>query len=65
MNTKDEGGENDNEDGLDVMDMLEEGKPTVDGMEGMAWILHCEGAQGGMCDIWIEKHCRCDILTTR
>ncbi len=36
MNTKDEGGKNDNEDGLDVMDMLEEGKPTVDGMEGMA-----------------------------
>jgi hypothetical protein len=44
MNTKDERGNNDNEDGLDVMDMLEEGKPTVDGMEGMACILHCEGA---------------------
>jgi hypothetical protein len=36
MNTKDKGGNNDNEDGLDVMDMKEEGKPTVDGMEGMA-----------------------------
>ncbi len=35
-NTKDEGGNNDNEDGLNVMDMLGEGKPTVDGMEGMA-----------------------------
>ena len=35
-NTKDKGGNNDNEDGLDVMDMLEEGKPTVDGVEGMA-----------------------------
>ncbi len=36
MNTKDEGGNNDNENGLDVMDMLEEGKPTVEGVEGMA-----------------------------
>jgi hypothetical protein len=36
MNTNDEGRKNDNVDGLDVMDMLEEGKPNVDGMEGMA-----------------------------
>ena len=35
MNTNDEGRKNDNVDGLDVMDMLEEGKPNVDGMEGM------------------------------
>jgi hypothetical protein len=36
MNTNVEGQKNDNVDGLDVMDMLEEGKPNVDGMEGMA-----------------------------
>jgi hypothetical protein len=36
MNTKNEEGNNDNEDVLGVMDMLEEGKPTVNGMEGMA-----------------------------
>ncbi len=36
MNTKDKGGNYDNEDGLDVIDMLEEGKPTVNGVEGMA-----------------------------
>ena len=35
-NTKDKGGNKGNEDGLDVMDGLEEGKPTVDGVKGMA-----------------------------